>query len=107
MNERAYNMDNREYSKALKQYPMALKVTEVAEILRISTSLVYRMINENQLVAVKVGREKRVPKTELICFIRTGCCSHSNPNSNLLQQSSNNSWTSEKLCDICVVAAER
>lgn len=100
-------MDNREYTKALKQYPMALKVTEVAEILRISTSLVYRMINDNQLMAVKVGREKRIPKTELICFIRTGRCSQSNPNSNFSKQSSNNSWTSEKLCGICVVATER
>lgn len=100
-------MDNKEYIKALRQYPMALKVPEVAEILRISTKLVYRMINENKIMAVNVGREKRIPKTELICFIRTGYCSNSNPNLKIMQQSSNNVWTSKKLCDICVVAEEK
>ena len=39
-------MDNREYTKALKNYPMALNVKEVSEILRVSTKLVYRMVNE-------------------------------------------------------------
>ena len=63
-------MDNREYSKALKNYPMALNVKEVSEILRISTKLVYRMINSGTLVAVKVGRENRIPKAELIAFMR-------------------------------------
>lgn len=63
-------MDNREYSKALKYYPMALNVKEVSEILRISTKLVYRMISNGTLVAVKVGRENRIPKTELIAFMR-------------------------------------
>ena len=63
-------MDNREYSKALKNYPMALNVKEVSEILRISTKLVYRMISNGTLMAVKVGRENRIPKAELIAFMR-------------------------------------
>ena len=63
-------MDNREYVKALKNYPMALNVQEVAEILRVSTKLVYRMINDGTIVSVKVGRSNRIPKTELIAYIR-------------------------------------
>lgn len=50
-------MDNREYTKALKNYPMALNVREVAEILRISTKLVYRLINNGTILSVKIGRE--------------------------------------------------
>ena len=63
-------MDNREYTKALKNYPMALNVREVAEILRISTKLVYRLINNGTILSVKIGRENRIPKTELIAYMR-------------------------------------
>lgn len=63
-------MDNREYTKALKNYPMALNVREVAEILRISTKLVYRLINNGTILSVKIGRENRIPKAELIAYIR-------------------------------------
>ena len=63
-------MDNREYTKALKGYSMALNVKEVSEILRVSTKLVYRMINDGTIPAVKIGRENRIPKTELISYMR-------------------------------------
>ena len=63
-------MDNREYTKALKNYPMALNVKEVSEILRISTKLVYRLIKNGTILSVKIGRENRIPKTELIAYMR-------------------------------------
>ena len=63
-------MDNREYTKALKNYPMALNVKEVSEILRVSTKLVYRMVNDGTILSVKIGRENRIPKTELISYMR-------------------------------------
>lgn len=63
-------MDNREYVKALKQYSMSLNVKETAEIMRVSTKLVYRMIREGVLLSVRIGREIRIPKTELIAYIR-------------------------------------
>ena len=67
-------MDNREYVKALKNYSMALNVKEVAEILRVSTKMVYRMIHEHTLPSVKIGRENRIPKTELIVYMRGHDC---------------------------------
>ena len=63
-------MDNREYTKALKNYPMALNVKEVSEILRISTKLVYRLIKNGTILSVKIGRENRIPKTDLIAYMR-------------------------------------
>ena len=63
-------MDNREYTKALKNYPMALNVREVAEILRISTKLVYRLIKNGTILSVKIGRENRIPKADLITYMR-------------------------------------
>ena len=63
-------MDSREYTKALKNYSMALKVPEAAEILRVSTKQVYRFIKDGTLPAVMIGRENRIPKPELIAFMR-------------------------------------
>lgn len=63
-------MNNREYVKALKSYSMALTVKETAEILRVSTKLVYKMIHDGTIPSVKIGRENRIPKTELIVFMR-------------------------------------
>ena len=100
-------MDNREYVKALKNYPMALKVAEVAEILRISQALVYRLIKEEKIASVKIGRENRIAKTELICYMRTGKSCFSDTKTQLAPKTSDNSWTSEKLCGICVVAANK
>lgn len=63
-------MDGREYVKALREYSMALTVKETAEILRVSTKLVYRYIHDGVLPAVKIGRENRIPKPELISYMR-------------------------------------
>lgn len=63
-------MDNREYVKALKTYPMALTVKETSQILRVSTKLVYHMIQDGTLSSVRIGRQHRVPKTVLIQFMR-------------------------------------
>ncbi|MDD7302606.1 MAG: helix-turn-helix domain-containing protein [Eubacteriales bacterium] len=43
---------------------------EVSEILRISTKLVYRLINNGTILSVKIGRENRIPKTDLIAYMR-------------------------------------
>lgn len=63
-------MDNREYVKALKQYSMSLTVREAAEIMRVSTKLIYRLIHGGVLLYVRIGREIRIPKTKLIAYMR-------------------------------------
>lgn len=52
-------------NKNLKDYPAALTVKETAEILRLSTATVYKMIRHSTLPAVKVGKEQRIPKVML------------------------------------------
>lgn len=47
-----------------------LTVREVAEILKTSRQQVRKMIRENILPALMVGREYRVPRTYLEGFIR-------------------------------------
>lgn len=97
-------MDYTDYLTVLSDYPFALRVTEVAEVLRVSKFLVYRMINEHQLMAITVGREKRISKSELIHFIQTGKSLYTNPEMVLVDKSVENSWTLEKVCDMCCVA---
>lgn len=63
-------MTKREITKSLKEYPAALTVKELSEILRVSTKTVYKLLKEGALPACKVGREKRVAKVELVNFLR-------------------------------------
>ena len=61
-------MSKKEITKSLCGYPAALNVKETAEILRVSTKTVYKLIAEGKLPAVKVGRENRIAKSELIKY---------------------------------------
>lgn len=51
-------MTKKEHEKELRCYPAALNAAEVAEILRVSTKTVYKLIKEKSLPAVKVGQRK-------------------------------------------------
>ena len=63
-------MNKKEYSAKLKDYPSALTVDEVSQILRVSDKLVYRLIKEESLAAVRVGRAYRIAKSNLIDYMR-------------------------------------
>lgn len=63
-------MNKKEYSKMLSSYPSAMKSAEVAEVLRVSTKTVYKLVRENRIPSVKVGREIRIAKSELINYLR-------------------------------------
>ncbi len=63
-------MNNREYTKPLKSYSMVLTVKEAAEILRVSTKLIYKMIHEGSLPAIKIGRENRISKTAIVEYMK-------------------------------------
>ena len=63
-------MTRRERERELRSYPMALTVQEVAEILRVCTKTVYKLIKENSIPSVKIGREIRVSKVRLIDYLQ-------------------------------------
>ncbi len=52
---------------------LLLKPAEAASILRISRSLVYRLIADGQLASVRFGRIVRVRSEDLEQFIRRNC----------------------------------
>lgn len=72
-------MTKREIRKSLQEYPAALTVGELSEILRVSTKTVYKLLKEGAFPACKVGRENRVAKVELMNFLRERDQGGSNP----------------------------
>ena len=60
----------RERERELRSYSMVLTVPEVAEILRVCTKTVYKLIKEGSIPHVKIGREIRVAKGLLIDYLQ-------------------------------------
>ena len=50
--------------------PEFLTVEEVAGLLRVSTRTVQRLLAEGQLPGVRVGRQWRIPRAELLAYLR-------------------------------------
>lgn len=99
-------MTKKEHEKELRCYPAALTAAEVAEILRVSTKTVYKLIKEKTLPAVKVGRENRIAKSHLINYLRQIDKRDSNPKFYLIEKTQNNVWTCKQSCDIVCVGTE-
>ncbi len=53
----------------LKNYPVTLSISDVAEILNITPATVRRHIKSNDLPHIKVGRLVRIPKDSLIAYL--------------------------------------
>lgn len=97
-------MTKKEYAKSLHGYPDALTVKEAAEILRVCTKTIYKIINSGELPAVKAGREMRISKSNIIDYLRCGSCKKSNPIYVDNNETSENRWTSSETCDIIRLA---
>lgn len=93
-------MTKKEYAKSLHSYSEALTVKEAADILRVCTKTIYKIINSGELPAVKVGREMRIAKSNIIDYLRQGNCKKSNPIHVDNAETSCDRWTSSENCDI-------
>lgn len=63
--------------EVVNQWPLLLKLKEVAEILRFrNTESVTRLIHEGLLSARKVGREWRIPRGALVSYLAQTESSH-------------------------------
>lgn len=91
-------MTKREYRKALSSYPEALTASEVAEILRICTKTVYKLIKQGEIPAVKIGRENRISKSVLISYLRNKDKGSPNPKCVCSENSAGAVWTSGRSC---------
>ena len=61
---------NEVYRSVLKEYPDILTVEEMSKALGVSTKTGYRLIRENKIEYMKVGRSYRIPKAHLLSYMR-------------------------------------
>lgn len=62
-------MNNYGYTNQLKHYPDILNAEQAAEILDISKKTLYKTIKEKRIPAIKIGREYRIAKTNLMKIV--------------------------------------
>ena len=62
------------YQNMLRTYPDVLDVKDIMEILKISKTLTYDLINSGQIVGCKIGRSYKIAKCNFIDFINKSIC---------------------------------
>ena len=67
------------YRSVLKEYPDILTVEEMSKALGVSTKTGYKLIRENKIECIKVGRSYRIPKAHLLTYMRVFLKSSINP----------------------------
>ena len=65
-------MNKLELSKQFKDYPDVLNVDQASSLLGVSTKQVYKLLGEQKIPSVRIGRSHRIAKINLINFIRFG-----------------------------------
>ena len=58
------------YRIVFKEYPDVLDVKQVSTLLGVSTKTVYRLLRSGTLDSLKIGREFRVPKVNVMKYIK-------------------------------------
>ena len=63
-------MKRNEYAKMLKDYPELIRIEQLCEALGgISTKTGYKLLKEKRIASLKIGREYRVTKSNLIDYL--------------------------------------
>lgn len=65
-------MTKLELSKQFRDYPDVLDVYQASELLGVSTKQMYRLLKDQAIPSVRIGRSHRIAKVNLIDFIRGG-----------------------------------
>ena len=58
------------YHNVFKDYPDIMDVKQVSSLLGISTKTAYRLLHDGSLSSLKIGREFRVPKVNIMKYIK-------------------------------------
>lgn len=57
------------YRLVFKDYPDILDTKQVGDLLDVSSKTVYKLLKEGSLSSIKVGREYRIPKYEVMKYL--------------------------------------
>jgi len=65
-------MTKKELTKQFRDYPDVLTVNQASELLGVSTKQVYKLLKQEDIQSIRIGREHKIAKVNLINFIRHG-----------------------------------
>lgn len=57
------------YQIMFTTYPDLLTITQLKEMLGIGITLAYRLVRDNTITALKIGREYKIPKANVISYL--------------------------------------
>ena len=57
------------YELMFTAYPDLVNVVQLKEMLDIGITLAYRLVKNKTIPALKVGREYKIPKRNIICYL--------------------------------------
>ena len=58
------------YNIVFREYPDVLDVKQVSKLLDVSTKTVYKLLRDGSLASLKVGREFRIPKVNVMKYVK-------------------------------------
>lgn len=58
------------YLTVFNDYPDVLDVAQVSQLLGVSKKTVYRLLHNNAMESLKIGREYRVPKVNVMKYVK-------------------------------------
>lgn len=62
-------MDIEHIVTTTEELPLALTVEQLADVLHIGRGSAYRLVQTGELRAVRIGRQIRIPKAELLRYL--------------------------------------
>lgn len=60
------------YSLMLKEYPDVMNIEQMCQALGISTKTGYRLLKNEAILCLKIGRTYRIPKPHVLTYLRIG-----------------------------------
>ena len=57
------------YEMTFTSYPDLVDITQLKEMLGIGITLAYRLVRNNTIQALKVGRQYKIPKRNIISYL--------------------------------------
>ena len=60
---------NEIYKTMFKSYPDLVDIIQLKEMLGIGITLAYRLVKNNQIPALKIGRQYKIPKMNIIDYV--------------------------------------
>lgn len=57
------------YQLMFTTYPDVVTISQLKEMLGIGITLAYRLVKQNTINAIKIGREYKIPKANVIAYL--------------------------------------